>query len=336
METVILDGNNRENIELCAEEIRRGGIVAFPTETVYGLGANTLDEKAVTEIFAAKGRQQDNPLIVHVASPEDVEPLVLNIPDAFEVLARKFWPGPLTLILRKSEVVPGNVTAGLDTVAVRVPEHPVALALIRACGCPLAAPSANPSGRPSPTGAMHVKNDLDGRIRYILDGGDCRVGLESTVLDISGSVPRILRPGGVTYDELKGVLEFLETDSPLETDAPRSPGMKYRHYAPKAPMTAVLGPPEKTAEYIRSRVGIGTAALMFDDFAIDHPCVVTFGVSGDHVTQAASLFGALRKLDDMDVSEIYAQTPTEDGLGCAVANRLKKAAGQSVVDLGAE
>jgi len=336
METIILDANDPENIGLCADVIKRGGLIAFPTETVYGLGANARNETAVAGIFAAKGRQEDNPLIVHVASVSDVAPLVADIPDVFDILARTFWPGPLTLIMRKSGSIPDNVTARLDTVAVRMPEHPAALALIRACGNPIAAPSANPSGKASPTKAIHVKNDLDGRIPFILDGGDCRVGLESTVLDISGAVPRILRPGGVTYNELKSVLPVVEIDSPEATGTPRSPGMKYRHYAPRAPLSAILGPPEKTAGYIKSRMNGKTAALMFDDFGLDDPRVVTFGASRDYAAQAASLFGALRKLDGMDVSEIYAQTPAEDGLGHAVANRIKKAAGSRVVDLSKE
>ena len=334
METKILDANSDEHIELCAGVIRRGGLVALPTETVYGLGANALDERAVAGIFAAKGRQQDNPLIVHVASLDDIEPLVAETPDVFERLAERFWPGPLTLVMRKSEKVPDNVTAGLDTVAIRMPEHPAAQALIRACGCPIAAPSANPSGKPSPTTAKHVLNDLDGKIAYILDGGSCRVGLESTVLDISGEVPRILRPGGVTYDDLRAVLGAVEIDRPSATETPRSPGMKYRHYAPKAPLTAVLGPPAKSAEYIKKRLGDNTAALMFDDCAFDHPRVVTFGASEDYAAQAAHLFDALRMLDGMDVSEILAQTPDENGLGHAVANRIKKAAGSRIVDLG--
>jgi len=334
METVILDGHNQENIVLCADVIRQGGLVAFPTETVYGLGADALSETAVAGIFAAKNRQEDNPLIVHVALKRDVMPLVAEIPAVFETLAEKYWPGPLTLIMKKSGIIPDNVTAGLDTVAIRMPEHPTALALILACGGPIAAPSANPSGTPSPTNALHVKADLDGRIQYILDGGSCRVGLESTVLDISGTVPRILRPGGVTYDELKTVLGVVDFERSPDNEAPRSPGMKYRHYAPKAPLTAVLGPPSETAEYIMSRMSGRTAALMFDDYAFDNPFVVTLGASRDHAAQASCLFGALRLLDSMDISEIYVQTPDEDGLGQAVANRIKKAAGNNIVVLG--
>jgi len=334
MNTIILDARLDANIALCAETIRSGGLVGMPTETVYGLGANALDADAAAGIFAAKGRPADNPLIVHVASPEDVGPLVSELPDVFDTLTSAFWPGPLTLVMRKSGLVPDIVTGGLDTVAVRLPAHPAALALIRACGLPIAAPSANPSGRPSPTKAEHVKNDLDGRIPYILDGGGCRVGLESTVLDISGEVPRVLRPGGVTLEQLRAVLPCVEAggegESSGEDEAPRSPGMKYRHYAPDAPVTALIGPPETTAEYIRRHMREGEGALMFDDFAFDRPGVVTFGASGDPAAQAARLFGALRELDAMRPSVIYAQAPPEEGLGRAVANRIVKAAGGNV------
>ena len=333
MKTEILDANNPEHIELCAGVIRGGGLVAFPTETVYGLGANALCESAVAKIFSVKGRQEDNPLIVHVASPGDVVPLVADIPDAFKLLAEAFWPGPLTMVMRKNDSVPDNVTAGLDTVAVRMPDHPAALAFIRACAVPVAAPSANPSGMVSPTRAIHVKNDLDGKILYILDGGNCRVGLESTVLDISCDIPRILRPGGVTYNDLNSVLEVAGVEKSITSGTPRSPGMKYRHYATKAPVTAVLGPPDRTAEYIKSHMSDNTAALMFDDFAFDHPRVITFGSSSDYATQAACLFGALRRLDALDISAIFVQTPAENGLGQAVSNRIKKAAGSSVIDL---
>jgi len=333
METKILDANNPECIKRCAGIINRGGLVAFPTETVYGLGANALDEKAAEEIFALKGRQMDNPLIVHVASLDDVGALIKTTPEAFKILADAFWPGPLTLIMKKCDIIPDNVTAGLDTVAIRMPEHPAALALIRASSKPIAAPSANPSGKPSPTKAIHVMYDLNGKIPYILDGGDCRVGLESTVLDISGKVPRVLRPGGVTLEELRAVIKNVEVANQVEVSSPRSPGMKYRHYAPKAPLTAVLGPPGETAEYIKQRLSGNTAALLFDEYGFEHLHVVTYGSSKDYSKQAAHLFGALRKLDNMDISAIYAQTPDENGLGFAIANRLKKAAGDNIVDL---
>ena len=345
METIVLDANEQKNIEYCAEVIKNGDLVAFPTETVYGLGANALDEKSVAKIFTIKGRPQDNPLIVHVASIDEVKPLVIDIPDIFELLAEKFWPGPLTLIMQKSDAIPDNVTAGLQTVAIRIPSHPAALSLINALGSPIAAPSANPSGRPSPTKASHVLNDIGGKIPYILDGGDCEVGIESTVLDISGSIPKILRPGFVTYEELKNLLGAVESaeviktantkntetsDKAEETGTPRSPGMKYRHYAPKAPLTAVIGAPEKTAKYIAAQIGEDVAALMFDDYAIDHPNIISFGHSEDYTTQASRLFDAIREADGINASAIYAQVPHEEGLGSAIANRIKKAAGSSL------
>jgi len=332
LETIILDANEF-NIKLCSDVLQSGGLVAFPTETVYGLGANALDEKAVAGIYSAKGRQEDNPLIVHIASPGDVKPLVVNIPDAFEPLVRIYWPGPLTLVMLKSDIVPDNVTAGLDTVAVRMPEHPVAQSLIQAFGCPVAAPSANPSGKPSPTKAKHVFNDLKGKIPYVLDGGDCRVGLESTVLDITSEIPIILRPGCVTYEQLKGILGVVDIAGTEDVKVPASPGMKYRHYAPRAPLIAVVGSPDKTAEYIAKHIDADMAALMFDDFIFSHPNVVTFGSSKDYATQASRLFNALRKIDDLTSTSIFAQVPPEEGLGSAVANRLKKAAGNNIVDL---
>jgi L-threonylcarbamoyladenylate synthase len=343
VETVILKANERNNITLCADVLKSGGLVAFPTETVYGLGSSALDESAVSKIFAVKGRQEDNPLIVHVASPDDVNSLVSTISEIFWILANAFWPGALTLVMKKSDKVPDTVTAGLGTVAIRMPEHPAALALIREFGCPVAAPSANPSGKPSPTKAIHVKSDLNGKIPYILDGGDCRVGLESTVLDISGNTPRILRPGGVTYNEIKSILGDIMIEivnsSTKTASTPMSPGMKYRHYAPKAPLTAIIGSPEKSAKYISDRMEhIGStdgkiAALMFDDYACTHPNVLTFGKSEDYTAQAARLFDALRRFDNMDITLIYAQVPDENDLGSAIANRIKKAAGENIVTL---
>jgi len=343
METIILDAEKSENIKLCADIMKSGGVIAFPTETVYGLGADALDKDAVSGIFTIKGRPEDNPLIVHVASSDDVKPLVASIPDIFEPLIKKFWPGPLTLIMKKSSMIPDNVTAGLDTVAIRMPEHPAALALIQTFGGPVAAPSANPSGKPSPTKAAHVLSDIGGKVPYILDGGDCKVGLESTVLDISGKTPKILRPGCVTYDELKNVLGTIEiagiTDTSGKMDiiktkeTPKSPGMKYRHYAPKAPLTVVIGAPKKTAKYITDHLSETVAALMFTDYALEHPNVIPLGNSNDYEAQASFLFEALRTADNMEVSSIYTQLPKEDGLGVAIANRLKKAAGKNIVDL---
>jgi len=330
MKTVVLNVSE-QNIKLCAGVIKNGDLVAFPTETVYGLGANALDEGSVAKIFAIKGRPEDNPLIVHVASVDEVKPLVKNIPDIFQRLVSKYWPGPLTLIMKKSSIIPDNVTAGLDTVAIRMPVHPAALALIRAFGGPVAAPSANPSGKPSPTKASHVLNDIGGKISYILDGGDCEVGIESTVLDISGETPKILRPGRVTYDELKEILGNIETAGMEKVEKPASPGMKYRHYAPKAPLTAVIGPPKETAKYIAEHMDDDAAALMFDDHALSNQNIVTYGNSDDYSAQASRLFDALREVDKLGVSVIYAQVPKEEGLGAAVANRIKKAAGSSLV-----
>jgi len=336
METIILDAKIPQNITSCAETIASGGLVAIPTETVYGLGANALDEKAVTKIFRTKGREPDNPLIVHIADPSQVKSLVKKIPENFKILAENFWPGSLTLIMKNNGSIPDNVTAGLDTIAVRMPNHPAALALIRKSGCPIAAPSANLSGSPSPTKAIHVKNDLNGKIPYILDGGDCTVGLESTVLDISEKTPRILRPGGITHDKLTSILGVVEIENITTAgiDKPRSPGMKYRHYAPDAPMFAVIGAPDITAEYIKNHLDANdnSAALMFSDYAVCHPNVVTFGASTDLAAQATSLFDALRKLNFINPSQIFAQVPPPIGLGLAISNRIIKASGNNLIE----
>jgi L-threonylcarbamoyladenylate synthase len=348
LETKILDANIEKNVELCADVLKSGGLIGVPTETVYGLGANALSSDAVMNIFSTKGRQPDNPLIVHIALPADVSLVVREVPPAFEILTKEFWPGPLTLVMKKSDAVPDSVSAGLDTVAVRMPEHSVMLRLIEKSGVPIAAPSANISGSPSPTKAEHVFNDLLGKIPYVLDGGDCRIGVESTVVDITGEVAQILRPGGVTYEELVKVLGAVEVYAPSnssEVTAPRSPGMKYRHYSPKAPIIAVVGSAEKSAEFIRTNMVGGCkcanhseidtrfaenpkkiAALMFDDYSFDNPAVVCFGDCSDHKAQAANLFDSLRRLDSLDYNVILAQVPEQKGLGVAVANRILKAA----------
>jgi len=344
MKTKILNANIYEYVKLSADVIKCGGVVAFGTETVYGLGANALNKKAVSGIFEVKGRPADNPLIVHVASVQDIYPLVCDVPDVFHVLAAKFMPGPLTLIMKKSSVIPDNVTAGLDTIAVRIPNNSAALSFLKACGSPIAAPSANPSGLPSPTRAVHVMNDIGGKISYILDCGDCVVGLESTVLDISGDVPRILRPGFVTYEELKSVIGDLEDFNSASSDsdvtgvstAPKSPGVKYSHYSPKTPLVVVKGAPEKTAEYILKRLDNNTAAIMFDEFALNRKNVFTIGKSDDYTAQASALFNAIRRADALNKEKIYAQTPPDNGLGAAISNRLFKAAGGNVMDFGFE
>ncbi|BAF61009.1 putative translation factor [Pelotomaculum thermopropionicum SI] len=325
--------------------LRGGGLVAFPTETVYGLGANALDGKAVARIFEAKGRPSDNPLIVHVAAAEEVGALVRGISDRARLLMEIFWPGPLTLVLPAGKAVPAGVTAGLDTVAVRMPDHPVAAALIRAAGVPVAAPSANISGRPSPTTAEHVLQDLNGRIEAILDGGPAGLGVESTVLDVTVPVPLILRPGGVTPEELREVLGTVEVDPSAAAGLGkaagryRSPGMKYIHYAPRAPLVLIEGRPDAVAAKIRElageqqaagrRVGILTYADSGDFSSAG--VVVLAGQRGKPETVAAGLYAALRRFDELGVDLILAEGVEEGGVGLAVMNRLRKAAGGRIL-----
>ncbi len=330
-------------IEAAAEIIRRGGTVAIPTETVYGLGANGLDAEAVKRIFIAKGRPQDNPLILHVAEESWIERYCEDVPSEAYILTKKFWPGPLTLILKRKDVVPDVTTAGLPTVGMRCPKHPITIKLIKAAGVPIAAPSANISGRPSTTSFKHVFQDMDGKIDAIIDGGDCAVGLESTIIDLTEKPPRLLRPGGVTLEQLEAVLGEIRVDKAVwrlmdKGEKPKAPGMKYRHYAPKAPVTVVCGYPERAAQYIKEHASEKTGILCFDEYAFmfDKLTTRTFGSSTDLKTQAERLFDALRGFDDTDVTEIFAQCPKDDGLGLAVANRLKKAAGFNIVDLGGD
>lgn len=324
--------------------LRRGGLVAFPTETVYGLGANALDGRAVARIFEAKGRPPDNPLIVHVDGREAVSGLVKKITGAAETLMEAFWPGPLTIILPVGEVVPAQVTAGLDTVAVRMPDHPVALGLIRAAGVPVAAPSANTSGRPSPTTARHVLNDLGGRIDLIIDGGPAGVGVESTVVDLTVPLPLVLRPGGVTPEDLSKILGSVAVDPAARSGfkgkcRPRSPGMKYTHYAPRAPLFLIEGEVKAVAakimelarEYRRQghRVGI----LSYDDgrdFSVVGE-VVLAGRRDRPETVAAALYAALRRFDEMEIDVILAEGLADQGIGLAVMNRLRKAAGGKII-----
>lgn len=324
--------------------LRRGGLVAFPTETVYGLGANALDGRAVAGIFAAKGRPADNPLIVHVAGREAVSGLVQEVTGAARALIDAFWPGPLTIILPAGDAVPQQVTAGLDTVAVRMPAHPVALGLLRAAGVPVAAPSANKSGRPSPTTARHVLDDLGGRIDLILDGGPAGVGVESTVLDLTAAVPLVLRPGGVTPEDLRLVLGAVAVDPAARsgikgTNRPRSPGMKYTHYAPRAPLYLVEGETAAVAAKIMElarehqlrgrRVGILSYTGGQDYAAAGE--VVRAGHRDKPDTVAAALYAALRRFDEMDVDVILAEGLAEHGVGLAVMNRLRRAAGGRVM-----
>ena len=319
---------------LAGRLLREGKLVVFPTETVYGLGANALDACAVRHIYEAKGRPSDNPLIAHVASLDALPALWREIPREARTLAEAFWPGPLTMILPRTPAVPDAVTAGLDTVAVRFPSHPAAQAVIRAAGVPIAAPSANLSGHPSPTTFAHVVHDLEGRVDAILDGGDCGVGLESTIVAAEPGRVRVLRPGGITPEMIAAALPGAEividpgVSRPVE-GAPRCPGMKYRHYAPLAPMTAYLGRPEATAARIRADVRADCAVLCYEEFRGSFGGVpeIVYGSYREPLTLAHNLFDALRRLDECGAARILAQCPGDSGVELAVSNRLRRAAG---------
>ena len=322
--------------------IRAGGLVGFPTETVYGLGANALDGNAVRAIFEAKGRPGDNPLITHVASEEEIAPLIRGgIPAAARALMDAYWPGPMTLILPKSDLIPAEVSAGLDTVGIRMPSHPAARALIRAARRPIAAPSANRSGRPSPTTARHVLDDMDGRIPLILDGGPCAVGVESTVVDVTGRVPRVLRPGGVTPEMIAAAAGAVEVDGavmrPLRAgERPRSPGMKYRHYAPEGELTIFVGAAERVAAEICARYdaapdSAAILALPGHEALYGARRVLPLGRADSAQSVAAALFAVLRRLDDERVQRIFSEAVEADGVGLAVMNRLGRAAAFHIV-----
>lgn len=328
-----------EKIHAAAQILRDGGLVAIPTETVYGLGANAMDPEAVTRIFDAKGRPQDNPLILHVTGAQWLPRYCEDVPPLAYVLARKFWPGPLTMILKRKSEVPDVTTAGLNTVGVRCPNHPVTLAIIREAGVPIAAPSANTSGRPSCTTAQDVLEDMNGKIEGIVDGGPCSVGVESTILDLTCTPPRLLRPGGLPVEALEQLIGTITVDKAVtgllaEGEKPRAPGMKYRHYAPKAPVTVVTGAPEASAQIIASMAGPGTGVICFEEFVdrFRQQKVQSLGPSNDKLTQAQRVFDALRAFDSVEVTEIYAQCPDNRGLGLAIGNRLKKAAGFRVIE----
>ncbi len=325
-------------IREAAEIIRTGGLLAIPTETVYGLGADALNPAAVKGIYEAKGRPSDNPLIIHVPDESWLERYCDHIPPMAYQLAEAFWPGPLTMILPRKPIVPDCTTGGLDTVGVRCPDHPVTLAIIQSAGVPIAAPSANTSGRPSCTCVDDVLEDMDGKIAGIVDGGASSVGVESTILDLTVTPPRLLRPGGLPLEELTAVVGEIVVDKAVTEqlaagEKPRAPGMKYRHYAPAAPVTVVAGNPEKGAAYIRSRANRGQGVICFDEFAplFEGMEVRKLGPFADKGEQARRVFDALRAFDGTDVTEIYAQCPDAAGLGLAIGNRLKKAAGFHVI-----
>ena len=342
METKLLYPAQENNaIAEAAAILRRGGLVGIPTETVYGLGADGLNEDAVRRIFEAKGRPQDNPLILHVPSAHWLERYCKDVPQAAYDLAARFWPGPLTMILPRRDCVPLRTTGGLETVGVRCPDHSVTLAIIEAAGVPVAAPSGNTSGRPSPTVMQHMVEDMSGKIDAIVDGGACTVGVESTIIDLTVTPPRLLRPGGLALEALEEVLGQVQVDKAVreklsEGEKPRAPGMKYRHYAPKAAVTVVTGSPQRSAAWILGRVKNGMGVICFDEFAsLFRGCTVQkLGAAADKAEQARRVFDALRAFDETDVQQIYAQCPDEGGLGLAIGNRLKKAAGFRVEDAG--
>ncbi|HSH36840.1 L-threonylcarbamoyladenylate synthase [Schnuerera sp.] len=323
--------------------IRKGKLVAFPTETVYGLGANGLNQEAVKKIFMAKGRPQDNPLILHTSSIEDIRPLVKSISKEAEMIMKRFWPGPLTILFKKSSLVPEIITAGLDTVAIRMPNHPIALELIKESGVPIAAPSANTSGKPSPTSARHVIEDLHGKIHMIIDGGNTGVGLESTVLDLTQKTPMILRPGGITLEDLQKIIPNVEEDLSIVKDdkdiIPKSPGQKYRHYAPKADMIVFSGKLEdivmeiktKTKEYISKGKTVGIMATEETKTRYEEGLIISVGNRENMETIGHNLFNTIRQFDEEDVDIILAEGVKKSQIGTAIMNRLKKASGGKII-----
>ncbi len=331
-------GNDETSIEEAARLIKNGEVVGIPTETVYGLGANALDEEAVRKIFAAKGRPADNPLIVHVIDFEEISPLVEEIPQLAKDCAEKFWPGPLTMIMPKSDLIPMVTSGGLDTVGIRMPSNPTARAIIKTSECPIAAPSANISGSPSPTTAQHVMNDMNGRIPAIVDGGACGVGVESTVISFEDNAIRLLRPGFISVEDLKevcddvridkGVLEMLEENAKVS-----SPGMKYKHYAPKAEVTILDGSSDDFCRYCKENCSPDDILMIFDK----HDCeglsqkVIELGSTSEE--QAQRLFDALRSLDEIGAKKAFVRCPKKDGVGLAVYNRLLRAAAFRVIKL---
>lgn len=328
-----------EELKEASAVIRSGGLVAFPTETVYGLGGDATNPEASRKIYAAKGRPSDNPLIVHIADFSQLRNIVAEVPQEAEKLAEAFWPGPLTMILRKNEVIPYETTGGLDTVAIRMPSHPVARAFLQDSGCMIAAPSANTSGRPSPTTAQHVWEDLHGKIEILLDGGPVGIGIESTIVDLSEERPMILRPGFITQEMLSAVLGDVGMDPGLASEnskqPPKAPGMRYRHYAPKADLTLVEGTMEEViskinaltreAQAMGKSVGVLATEENKDCYVADH--VIVIGQRQDEAEIARHLFDVLRQFDDLQVDLIYSESFVAAGVGQAIMNRLLKAAG---------
>ena len=363
-EVIAIASKDDEELKRAGAVIRAGGLVAFPTETVYGLGGNALDADASRRIYAAKGRPSDNPLIVHISDFSQVFMLAEEVPETAKRLADAFWPGPLTMILKKAELVPETTTGGLDTVALRMPNHPAALGLIEQAGVPIAAPSANRSGRPSPTTAAHVFEDMDGKIPMILDGGEVEIGVESTIVDLTGEVPMVLRPGYISREMLQEVLGVAveldpaivvkpvtdeatgtqEKDGEAQPLRPRAPGMRYRHYAPKAPLILVKGPAQAVTAYILKQIeedkdkpiGVLCSAQTAHAYK-DARRVVVAGAFGDLPTLAHNLYADLRDFDEVDIDRIYAEDfgiAEDENLKEALENRMMKAAGGHIVTVG--
>ncbi len=348
-ELLRIDPENPESnaIKKAADILKCGGLVAFPTETVYGLGGNGLSKSACKKIYAAKGRPSDNPLILHISRLEELLPLVSEIPKNASLLMEQFWPGPLTIVFPKSALVPYEVTGGLESVAVRFPENKIARALIRASGLPIAAPSANSSGKPSPTRASHVEFDLNGKIDMILDGGAADFGLESTIIDITSPVPMLLRPGAITLEMLKEVLGEVLVDPAVfgaKTERPKAPGMKYTHYSPLAKVILASGSTNEMIEKINKnsalaikngfKVGILTTDENIEKYPsklIEDGLVRSAGSRADELHIGAMLFKLLRKFDYLGVDIIYSETFSPEGEGLAIMNRLQKAAGGNII-----
>ncbi len=345
-EKVDADNIDTAVIEKAAGIIKDGGLVAFPTETVYGLGGDALSKESSKKIYEAKGRPSDNPLIVHIARTEDLEVIAKDIPPAAKILSQRYWPGPLTMIFNKKDIVPKETTGGLDTVAVRFPSHPVAKALIAASGGFIAAPSANISGRPSPTNGRHVREDMDGRIEMIIDSGSCDIGLESTIIDMTEDPPMMLRPGYVNEAMLKSVLGEVSKDPAVFGEAlsnaqPKAPGMRYRHYAPKGKLSIVTGDNENVIRFIKEKISdkgdkkrIAVLACHTDAYEFtgaDLICDV--GSREDEIGIASKLFDMLRRCDEELIDEIYSEEFDTPDLGLAIMNRLIRAAGHSIINV---
>ena len=317
--------------------LRNGGIAGIPTETVYGLAANAFDGQAVAKIFKAKGRPQDNPLIVHICDISQLDGIVSSVPEGAIALAEKFWPGPLSIIMPKGGNIPDEVSCGLDTVAVRMPSHPAARDIIKAAGVPLAAPSANLSGSPSPTTAKHVIDDMWGRADAILDGGSCAVGVESTVISLVGEKPRLLRPGGISLEQLESVLGEVEVDSAVlselqENEKAASPGMKYKHYSPKCEVFLVESTEKAFFEYAKLNAGQNDYLMIFDgDINTTGIKSITYGANDKE--NAEQIFACLRKADELNAKRAFVRAPSKSGVGLAVYNRLIRAAGFKVITL---